>query len=182
MKNFTLYTSIMIFASIWNQSYGFTLEPMILETGQSIIMKCDPTKETACLETCDHHSICQISENFCRDCAGTQSLKLKLILDHVGTTIVSKGEPKPDQELITVLRTHQFITLHPSTLYNYSSPYDGAQIRAQFKYLCPHLDLSSDQSGILVIQINADHTIGKIQGAICPEMESNQAKYYSIKI
>ena len=154
-------------------AFGLIITPIISESSQALSIDCDPKTETACLQMCNQVTHCEIAESICRNCAGTQNLKMKRILDSVGTSLVAIGDSKPIDDLIHVLKTGNFISLHDTTLYNYSSQYDGDQIRAQFKYLCPNLPESSGKTGILLISAS------EILGAICPDEKSNESALYS---
>ena len=138
---------------------------------------CDAKIETACTEICKNASYCEIQEPYCRNCAGTQNLKLKRIFDAVGTSLVATGES--NQDLVQLLKNGQLSSLHSMTIYNYSGQYDGEQARAQFRYLCPNLPENSMQLGILLLALNPkNNSIDGVLGAICPDNVTGQATFY----
>ena len=181
MKSIFIFLFFLIHVLNVPISFGFIVNPGIGEFGQILRISCDPKSETACLQICNQESYCEIKEPYCRDCAGTQNLKLKRIFDGVGTRIVTSEKSKSNEDFIQTLKNGEFISLHPYTLFNYSSIYNGEQTRAQFKYLCANLSQNSDKIGILLLSIDSKKNIvSGIIGAICPDEETNQASFYII--
>lgn len=161
-------------------SFGFTVTPVIRASGQTLFVGCDSKKETTCTSICGNSASCEIKESTCRNCAGTQNLKLKRTFDSVGTSLIASGPAKPNAALIQILKGGNFTSLHSMTIYNYSSGYDGYQVRGQFRYLCPNLPITSEKMGILLIGIDPrNNTTTGVLGAICPEEKSNQSTFYS---
>jgi hypothetical protein len=174
-----LITLSLLTSLSMNASYGFTVSPVVRTSGQAIVINCEGKKESFCLETCNQLNTCEIQESVCRNCAGTQNLKLKRIFDSVGTSLIAIGEPRNNQEFIEIIKKGNFITLSSQTIYNYSGVYDGNQARAQFKYLCPNLNEFSDQMGILILNSNEEnYSIKTVIGALCPDELSGQMSFY----
>jgi len=168
-----------ILTVLCSNSFGMMIYPGVNEHGQILSITCDSQIETACMQICNQTSRCEINESYCRDGAGTQNLKIKRILDGVGTQTIANGNPKPIKELIQILKSGAFTSLHSLTLYNYSSVYDGDQVRAQFRYLCPNLSEFSDKMGILLLSLNPnENNIQGVIGAICPDEKTNEAAFY----
>lgn len=160
-------------------SFAFTVNPIIRASGQVLSVTCDPKKDlNACMSLCNNASKCEIQEAYCRSCAGTQNLKLKRILDSVGTSTVASGL-KTAKDLLTILKSGNFATLHSMTIYNYSGVYDGEQIRGQFRYLCPNLPWISDKMGTLLLGIDPkSNNVTGVLGAFCPDDKTGEAAFY----
>jgi hypothetical protein len=177
MKNFLFL--FLILTSFTQNSFGFSIFPIIENSGQALMINCEPKTETACLEVCNQASFCEIKEPYCRNCAGTQNIRLKRTLDATGTSLIALGEPKTNNALIEILKTGSFVSLHAMSIYNYSSQYDGDRIRAQFKYLCPNLPDFSEKMGLLLLAVNPSNSIVTgVIGAICPDENNTQAFFY----
>ncbi len=174
--NLLITFSFILFTA---NSFGFTVTPVIRASGQTLFVGCDSQKETTCTSICGNSSYCEIKESFCRNCAGTQNLKLKRTFDSIGTSLIALGEAQPILPLVKILKDGNFATLHPMSFYNYSSQYDGEQVRSQFKFLCPNLDLLSEKTGILFLALDPlTKTPTGVFGAVCPDHQSNQASFY----
>jgi hypothetical protein len=160
-------------------SQALKVDPAINEIGQALKIKCNSPEEDICTRICGHQFECFIQERFCRSCAGTQNLKLKRILDEVGTILVASDKILPADDLIRVLASGDFFTLHSRSIYNYSSEYNGAQINAQFRSLCQD---QSDQTGILLIRADPiTQRFKGIVGAICTHNHSQSTEFKAIK-
>ena len=179
MNKLGLITLGLFTSTTLNISFGFTVAPLIRTSGQSIVINCAGIKENLCFEACNQENSCEIQESYCRNCAGTQNIKLKRIHDSVGTSLIATGEPRSDVEFSEIIKKRNFITLSSQTIYNFSGVYDGNQARAQFKYLCPNLYEFSDLMGILIIETNKEnHSIQTVLGALCPDELSGQMSLY----
>ncbi len=164
-----------------NTSIAYTVDPVINNAGQALTITCDPSLETTCQTICNQPGSCVVQESDCRNCAGTEDLRLKLILDGVGTKIIASTQVLPESSLIKIFKSNHFMSVHPMTLYNYSSVYNGDQINAQFRALCPGVPVFAPQSGILLIDINPlTHQPTSISGAICPGISTTSFEFHSI--
>ncbi len=159
--------------------FAFTVSPTIRPTGQHLTVNCNGKTENFCFDLCHHVSVCEIQESYCRNCAGTQSIALKRIFDSVGTSLVAAKAAKPEATLAQILKDRNFTSLHPLTIYNYSNSYNGDQVRAQFRYLCPNLPEKSEKTGILMLGLDSvNQNITRVLGAICPDEVSGKAAFY----
>lgn len=161
-----------------NSSFGYMVYPVIRASGQALSVYCDAKTETACTELCKNSAYCEIQESYCRNCAGTQNLKLKRIFDAIGTSLVATEESR--MNLLEIIQKGHFTSLHSITIYNYSGQYDGEQARAQFRYLCPNLPMDSLNLGILLLSLNPkNNSVEGVLGAICPDPMTGQATFHS---
>ena len=175
---FSVITVLAHFFLFDSSAFGFLIEPAIRQSGQVLLLTCDPDIETECLLICNSATSCEIRESTCKSCSGTQNLKLKRILDEVGTTLVADDSAAPSNRLFEILASHDFITLHARTLYNFSSQYQGAQINAQFRFLCPGTD---DSTGILLLKTDSEsRQIIGILGAICTNPSNHFSEFRDI--
>lgn len=178
MKITVLLASLLLFASTVN---AFVISPVIKISGQALMVSCDPKTETFCQELCGVQESCTLPETFCRSCAGTESLKLKRILDATGTALVAQDPMRTTDVLLKTLRESLWVSLSSTTLYNYSSGFDSDQLRAQFTALCPNLPDFSPLMGTLLIGLNpVDHTVAGVLGAICPNQMTGSMDYFPV--
>lgn len=170
---------VMLLSPLTGQA--FVASPVILQSGQALQLICKADQERFCLKLCGNASLCMIPEPTCRSCAGTENLKLKLILDEVGASIRVDAKPQPDQELLDILRSNSWMSLHPKTLYNYSSNYDNLQLRAQFFALCLQEYSESSVPGILIVGLSMfDEKPGYRLGALCTSEPYFSTQYYHL--
>jgi hypothetical protein len=181
LKRGFVILSTGLFSLILNQpSLSFTIEPKIETHGQTLLVNCVPHQNAECISICNSSIQCEITESFCKSCAGTNQLKLKRIFDAIGTSLVAKETILSNQDLLKILVSGNFITLHSRTIFNYTSVYNGDQINAQFQAFCPG---SSDSNGLLMIETDSEtHQIGKILGAICTNKTTHFSEFRSIRI
>lgn len=153
--------------------------PTMIATGQGLTISCDPKTESLCKELCNNPSLCKVQESYCRSCAGTSDLKLKRILDSVGNTLIA-DKVKPKSELSRVLKSAQWVTIHPATLYNYSGAFDSEQLRTQFRALCVNKPQGWEVPGLLLLSLNQDHRVESTLGALCPSLDTGSYEYMSL--
>jgi hypothetical protein len=161
-----------------NLSHAFTLTPEVNLNGQQIRVQCSSSEDSFCVRLCGDQNLCEIKEGVCRSCAGTQSLWLKRVLEGVGILTVSSNSVIQNDSILKVLQEGSFMTLHPQTIYNFSSSFNGSQIRSQFNALCEGPASNYSGPGILFIQLNPYTRVPeKILGAACTEPESEKTVF-----
>lgn len=172
-----LLLCISIFAGSVASAQGVDITPVLSAGTQSLQVKCDSYFPYYCYELCGNFDYCEVKENTCRSCAGTQGIRLKRVLDEVGTEIVADANPTSMLDLMALLKTQNFISLHAHSIYNFSSDYDGDKIRAQFRMLCHNTE--DDLQGILLIETHPiTHQLERIAGAFCPATRTRSAGFY----
>lgn len=168
---FKSFTFSLIFFFTQN-AFSFWVKPILTFEGQTLEFNCRIKNDFFCQNLCGNVNQCTLVENKCPDCAGTQNIKLKRILDSVGSETVATREILSESNLLNEILKSNFISLHPKTIYNYSSIYNGDLINGQFFHLCPQSSdiFSEDFPSFLFIRMSTYYNkLDGVLGALCPE-------------
>ncbi len=159
------------------QSCAFGVTPVLSSGAQALEFRCLEAEEE-CLRFCEGASFCIRPESPCPGCAGTGNLRLKRVLDSVGLGLRARSPERSSRVFFDLLRSSGWISLHPRTLYNYSSAWNGSAIRAAFRRACEGVSGGGD--GMVLLSVDGpSFRVPSVLGVLCQDAGSVAARWWS---
>jgi hypothetical protein len=168
---------LFLISILAGRGHAFEVLPALHPGGQALEIRCR-SEEAGCRWVCAGALQCVLPEAPCPRCAGTGDLRLKKILDSVGVGLRARPPERSRQDLMHLLAEGGWITLHPRTLYNFSSPWNGEAIRRRFRLACDAVSPRGAEALIFLRVKNESPEPGPVLGILCREGASGEASWW----
>jgi len=164
MKKLLIFTFILFSAQSFGLSFESGWNPFF---EKEVVVSCNED-EYFCDNLCDEKEKCVFKEKACRDCIGS-SVYMTYIFNYAGKSIVRTEEEVPMEDLIIMLKSGLFSTIHAKSIYNHVERFDSPVLKEKFQRLCnPYVD----EYPMLVYDVEkVSKKLGKPKYVVCNDPE-----------
>ena len=132
-----------------------------------INIQCSADDADYCQYICNDEQSCQIEEQFCRNCAGTD-LYLQDLFENMGNKYQNSGEVVDLLEFFDFLIGGDFISLTSRSIYNFVDYFDSPALRFRFQTLCNY----QNEYPVVFLQTKgASRLPGKVRYVTCADRQ-----------
>lgn len=138
---------------------------------QNLKIQCQP-QSPFCFELCENSEQCLFEEPTCTNCASTAVPLLNLIFSVEDNFELINFNSIPilnSSEIFTLFKNYKgdHVFLSTRSVYNYGSSWNSELLLKKFHQLCNSKNI--EKSPILLVSINAQREVQKLDSVICPE-------------
>ena len=143
-----------------------------------INVSCQADEEYLCADLCGEYQQCQVKEKICGNCTG-DNMFLRYFFKEIGQSIVNQQKEMSKEELISILKQGNFVSLDAKSIYNFVDKFNSLQLRERFRSLCPNIS----EAPMVFLEVHAyTREPEKILAVACTDLTRDTSLFYLHKV
>lgn len=174
-----LISLVLILLVTSSSLYAFEVKANWSDRFERLInVSCQTDEEYLCADLCGEYQQCQVKEKTCGNCTG-DNIFLRYFFKEIGQSIVNQQREMPKEELVSILKQGNFVSLDAKSIYNFVDKFNSLELRERFRSLCPNIS----EAPMVFVEVHAyTREPEKILAVACTDLTSDTSLFYLHKV